>query len=366
MTAVASQVADILASTARFDPAGDFELFLKSVPAGWVVYLLADEQDHPVQLLCVKNLRQSLRRRLSGQETLGPSKKVNYRDLVRHIHWRRVDSAFEADWIYYEIARRIFPDTYRGMVGFRPAWFVHVNPAADFPRYTKTIDLAGKSGLLLGPVEDKHAAARLIELLEDAFDLCRYYNILMQAPHGKACAYKEMGKCPAPCDGSISMERYHAMIARSAAAAVDATEIIRAAQARMAAAARELRFETAGKIKAFIDKLSELGKGPFRYLRELHDFQWISLQRGPRAKTAKVFLICQGRVEALGSTRYTRQNANYCRGNDLRAWFFSMGSTEPGRERCHFAGPIAPDRSAHRRKGSQTLRERVERWTVEQ
>jgi len=331
-----------------------------------VVYLLADEQDQPVQLLCVKNLRQSLRRRLGGQEMLGPSKKVNYRDLVRHIHWRRVDSAFEADWIYYEIARRIFPDTYRGMVGFRPAWFVHVNPAADFPRYTKTIDLAGKSGLLLGPVEDKHAAARLIELLEDAFDLCRYYNILMQAPHGKACAYKEMGKCPAPCDGSISMEQYRAMISRSAAAAVDATQIIHEAQTRMAAAAKELHFEVAGKNKAFIDKLAELGKGPFRYLRELHDFQWISLQRGPRAKTAKVFLICQGRVEALGSTRYTRQNANYCRGNDLRAWFFSMGSTEPGRERCHFAGPIAPDRSAHRRKGSQTLRERVERWTVEQ
>jgi len=301
MTGVASQVADILDSNARFDPAGDFESFLKTTPAGWVVYLLADEQDNPVQLLCVKNLRQSLRRRLGGNETVGPSKKVNYRDLVRHIHWRRVDSAFEADWIYYEIARRIFPQSYRGMVGFRPAWFVHVNPQADFPRYTKTIDLAGKTGLLLGPVEDKHAAARLIQLLEDAFDLCRYYNILTQAPHGKACAYKEMGKCPAPCDGSISMEQYRAMIARSAAAAVDATQPIHEAQTRMAAAASELRFEIAGKIKTHIEQLSQLGKGPFRHLRELHDFQWISLQRGPRNKTAKVFLICHGRIEeALG------------------------------------------------------------------
>src|SRR6202453_3323201 len=80
-----------------FDPAQDFEQFLKLVPAKWVVYLLADEHDAPVQLLCVKNLRYSLKRRLGGDEMIGPTRRVNYRDLVRHIHWRRVDSAFEAD-----------------------------------------------------------------------------------------------------------------------------------------------------------------------------------------------------------------------------------------------------------------------------
>src|SRR5690242_3111071 len=80
---------------ANFDPAEDFETFLKRIPARGVVYLLADVNDQPVQLLCVRNLRSSLKRRLSGEETIGPSKRVNYRDLVRRIHWRRVDSAFE-------------------------------------------------------------------------------------------------------------------------------------------------------------------------------------------------------------------------------------------------------------------------------
>ncbi len=68
---------------AEFDPAGDFEAFLRSVPARWVVYLLDDADDRPVQLLCVKNLRASLKRRLGGDETIGLSKRVNYRELVR-------------------------------------------------------------------------------------------------------------------------------------------------------------------------------------------------------------------------------------------------------------------------------------------
>ena len=312
-----------------FDPAageGGFDEFLKGAPARWAVYLLADGDDRPVQLLCVKNLRYSLKRRLGGDdEAAGPSKRVNYRELVRRVHWRRVDSAFEADWLYYEAARACFPDTYQGMVGFRPAWFVHVDPDAAFPRYTKTTELAklaggrgggGSSGsssssdevgdaggdagaTLFGPLEDKHAAGRLVQLVEDAFDLCRYHHILVDAPRAKPCAYKEMGKCPAPCDGSISLPQYRQLVRWSVRTLEDPAEFIREQEARMAAAAAELRFETAGKIKQFVAQLRQLGKGPFRHARPVREFVFVSLQHGPRAGTAKVFLISRGRVEEV-------------------------------------------------------------------
>src|SRR5947209_7338770 len=88
------EIPSIFEHDAPFDPAADFEAFLRLVPAKWAVYLLCDAANRPVQLLCVRNLRSSLRRRLGGDETIGISRRVNYRDLVRHIYWRRVDSAF--------------------------------------------------------------------------------------------------------------------------------------------------------------------------------------------------------------------------------------------------------------------------------
>ena len=282
-----------------FDPGADFEAFLRQAPAKWAVYLLSDADDRPVQLLCVKNLRYSLKRRLGGEETVGPSRRVNYRDLVRNVHWRRVDSAFEADWLYYEAARVCFPHTYQGMVGFRPAWFVHVNSDADFPRYTKTTDLEKQAGSLFGPLEDKHAAAKLVQLIEDAFDLCRYYHVLVAAPNAKACAYKEMGKCPAPCDGSISMGQYRQLVQWSVRTLEEPAEFIRDQERRMQAAAAELRFETAGKVKQFVTQLQQLGEGPFRHVRRLEDFAFVSLQHGPRAGTAKVFLVSNGAVEEV-------------------------------------------------------------------
>jgi excinuclease UvrABC nuclease subunit len=279
-----------------FDPASDFESFLRQAPAKWAVYLFADADDRPVQLLCVKNLRYSLKRRLSGEQTIVLSKRVDYRQIVRKIYFRRVDSAFEADFVYHDLAEKIFPDTYRGMTGFRPAWFVHIDADAPFPRYTKTIDLTDRPGLYLGPLEDKHAAAHLIELAEDAFDLCRYYNILLEAPHGRACAYKEMGKCPAPCDGSISMAQYHRLIDWSVQTIIDPAPMLEDQKTRMGQAAADLHFETASKIKSFIDELSQLGKGPFRHVRPLADFTYVALQHGPKFPQAKAFLVRPGQI----------------------------------------------------------------------
>ncbi|WP_428940820.1 UvrB/UvrC motif-containing protein [Fontivita pretiosa] len=291
---------DILDNALDIQPACQLDALLKHVPAKWVVYLMADEADHPVQLLCVKNLRYSLRRRLGElDQSAGPSKRIDYRQLVRRIHWRRVYSAFEADVVYLEAARRYFPGTYRGMMGLQPAWFIHVDPDARFPRYTRTIDLDIKSGQLIGPVEDKHAASRLIEQVLDWFDLCRYYNILVDSPHATACAYKEMGKCPAPCDGSISMENYRYLVQWSADTLVSPRALIEDATRRMKLAAAELKFESAARIKQYIDSLSQLGKGPYRHVRRLRDFKYLSIQPGPRDHTAKVFLITPGEIEEL-------------------------------------------------------------------
>lgn len=294
-----SGLASLFDQHLAYDPAQDLECFLKLVPAKWVVYLFADADDQPVQLLCVKNLRASLKRRLGGEEMIGPSRKVNYRELVRRVYWRRVDSAFEADLVYLEIARRVFPRSYRGMVGFEAAWFVHVNPENNFPRYVKTIDLSRPGGVYLGPLQDKHAAARLIETIEDSFDLCRYYNILVEAPRGRACAYKEMGKCPAPCDGSISLEQYRRMIGWSIETATAPENEIEGQTRRMQAAAEDLNFEAAAKIRQHIEQLSQFGKGPFRYVRRLEDLRYLALQHGPRSGTAKVFVITPGGVEEV-------------------------------------------------------------------
>jgi excinuclease UvrABC nuclease subunit len=298
------QVYDVAAADWASPAGGSPEGTFLGVPAKWAVYVLADASDRPVQVLCVRNLRASLRRRLGGEgEEAGRSKRVDYREIVRRVYYRRVDSDFEADLVYLAAVRAAFPGRHTELIGFRRSWFVHVDPDAAFPRYTRTTDLSTAGGVLLGPVEDRQSAQRLIELVESAFDLCRYHAVLLEAPRGKACAYKEMGRCPAPCDGSIAMDQYRRMVEYSSRVLVDPGDTIRAHESRMRQAAAELRFEVAGRIKQYIEELNTFGKGAFRYVRPLAEFQFVVFQScgdqgRPRGgdSAVKVFLVTPGEI----------------------------------------------------------------------
>ena len=94
------------------------------------------------------------------------------------------------------------------MIGFGPSWFIHIDPQAPLPRFEPTSRVYQQPGMYWGPYATRGDAAEVIADLEDLFDLCRYHDILDKSPHGQACAYFEMGKCPAPCDGSVPAETY--------------------------------------------------------------------------------------------------------------------------------------------------------------
>ena len=95
------------------------------------------------------------------------------------------------------------------------------------------------------------------------------------------------------------MEQYRRMIQWSVDTLIDPAPMIADQKLRMQQASKELRFEIAAKIKSFADELSQLGRGPFRNVRRMEDFAFLSLQHGPRPATAKVFLITPGRIEEI-------------------------------------------------------------------
>ncbi len=280
------------------DPSLPLEDATAALPGRWAVYLMCDADRNPVQLLAVRNLRASVRRRLSPDAPETLTKRVDYRTLVRHIRYTRVDSPIESDLAYLQAAKQAFPSTYRQLfVQRQQSWWLHVDPEAAFPRWSRIEEPLAPTGRVFGPVQDKSQAQKLIDTIIDAFDLCRYHTILSQAPVGTACAYKEMGKCPAPCDGSVSMQQYRSLVRWSADTLADPHTEIAQQTERMRQAAGDLRFELAGKIKQFVDQLSSLRKAEWRFVRPIEDFRYLSIQPGPRKGHAKLFSITPERIE---------------------------------------------------------------------
>jgi hypothetical protein len=291
-----------------------------SVPAKKAVYLLVDSEGQPLLLATVGNLRAALQRRMVDDQPDAKTKRIHYGKITHKVHYRIVHSPFAANLWYYRAASQLFPERYNEMVSWRPAWWVSVDPAAEFPRFRRTQDLSDSRLQYAGPIPEKNAATKLIETLEDLFDLCRYYNILVQAPHGKACAYKEMGKCPAPCDGTVSMEHYRRQMG-------DALIFLRgdnrawrqACEMEMHAAAAKLEFERASKIKSKLARGAVLDQPVYKISANLSDFCFLSLQPGKGRPWIEPIFIHGGNVET-GEPVHKKNLATAAEG-----WFTRLG-----------------------------------------
>lgn len=279
-----------------------------ALPASPGAAAIFDEQDRPCLLAATGDLRAWARRKLPGT---GDS-----HGAFAAIRTVQCGSMLEADVQYLALARRLAPAAASLAAERARVWWACIDPESEFPEWTKSNLLESATALrsastareapraeLLGPFTDKDAAARFAELVTDVFDLCRERRLLLLAPKAQACAYKEMGRCPAPCDGSETMESYRARVRAAVSAAVDpqAREgLIARAQSAMHSAAAQCDFETASRHKAQVDRLARLGAGAFALVRRLSDFRFVLACRSPREGWVRIAACRAGQLAWLG------------------------------------------------------------------
>lgn len=270
-------------------PSHDVSCDLTAVPARWCVLAVFDADAKPIQLVISKNPRQWLRRRLEKPADAGPSRSVDLAGVIASVRWRRVDSAFEADVVHLHAARRLFPDRWRRLVPKRAAHFVCVEFAA-VPKIVVREEPAGAA--TFGPFAEKRRAEKWIEQFVDAFDLCRFPVELAKAPAGRACAYQQMGRCDAPCDGSVPMKTYADRV-RDAVAVFDDLPAFESRELeRMKSLAAALKFEEAGRAKARVEIVKPLDQSG-----RIGAFAFLSIQPGPSKKVFKLFHVGTGGCE---------------------------------------------------------------------
>lgn len=278
---------------------------LKPIPAFSGVYLLTDESNRPILLAHAQNIRRAVAHRLTPPDPNEKSKRADLSAVTRRVHWVETFSPFETTWVHYACALELFPKSYREMIGFPPACFIRIDPNAPFPRFTAVDRLRDDGAVYFGPLAASRDADAWIQMLEDAFDLCRYFHILEKAPHGERCAYYDMGKCPAPCDGTVSMEEYRAMIGAAVAfTRGDRASRIDELRGQMQRASTVLEFEKAAMVRRTIERVESTSRQPeFGFMTEEPAWRWLIVQnaarpsRDPGKRRIRPFYVIEGSVE---------------------------------------------------------------------
>ena len=269
---------------------------LAPLPGCPAVFLFVDESGSPVHLLTTQQLKRLVISRLS--EPQEPRRgRTDLAAVVRGVRWRQVHSPFEARWWYYRLARVLHPREYRKLVSFGPAWFLHVDWAHPMPELRVTERVWCLEGHFVGPWPSHKSCRQAIEGLWDLFELCRYPEQVRKAPGGTPCAYADMGRCDAPCDGSVPLERYVERTRwawRFAQGSVDPW--IQSATERMRQAAVEQQYELAGQLRQQLDFARTWRRRWSSTVRRAEHLNLLLALPATRRKAWKLILFRQGHV----------------------------------------------------------------------
>ena len=295
---------DFAIESLPFVPTVGLEPLLEQIPNRGGVFWLTAADEGVVLMDTAGRLRDRIAGYLAPGQTDEPSRRADLRAVSRAVHFAEGHSPFEVNLLFANLARRHFPKTYRELLRYRGAWFVKVNPTARVGRFMRSNKVFVDRCRYFGPLADKHAAARYVELIEDTFGLCRCeqaYNTDGPAEH---CLFFDMGKCLGLGVGAISTDDYRRFVERAADFAADLGTAHRAELTmRMKAAAADLRFEEAAEFKAEIEKLAALDARKFAHVRDADDWRMLIIQPAPGRRTVRPFVFIGGRIRRFAPVR---------------------------------------------------------------
>ncbi len=289
----------------------------KAIPAKPAVYTCFSSEGTPVAAVTTANLRKALQNRVAG-ESESKRNRLNYAEFVQTIRFRCVGSAFAASWWYYRTVRSLFPSRYAAMLAWKPAWFITLEPVAEYPKFQISSQRCAAPAICVGPLLSRRQARELVQSIEDLFDLCRYHDILQQAPHGTPCTYKELGRCPAPCDGSLSMAEYQRQIATAGHFLADhfnaRTQWFEQQESQIRQAASRMDFRLAAMCKRKLDMADKLNQGELAQVHNMDKWKYLIFQRGKTRQWIAPFVAGPGWVAEFPEVKESHVN------EQLPAW----------------------------------------------
>lgn len=246
-----------------------------------------------------------LRRRL--QRLLGPpdptSKRLNLREFARAVRYSETGSAFEQNLLYYQQARKIFPQRYQKLTRFHPPALLKVNLRHAYPRCFATrrivLDDQGlpSTGAYYGPFASRRAADAFAERVLEFFKVRRCQIKIRRDPEFPGCIYSEMKMCLAPCFAGCTKEEYDAEVQRLVSFLNTSGGSLRGTYEQdREKASEDLDFEKAAAIHKKLEKLDDALRGRSELARRVQDVDAIILQRTTEDHTVGMYAVRGGRL----------------------------------------------------------------------
>jgi len=274
------------------DTGQDLETALEFVPNEPAVFLVWPAEGQPY-LGRTAMLRRRLKRLLG--ERSAASRLLNLRSVARRVEYWRLASRLASARMFYELARRHFPENYGEHIKLRLPPFVKLLLANEFPRTQVTQRLSASQALHYGPFRTRASAEKFEQELLDLFQIRRCQEDLNPSPDHPGCIYGEMARCLRPCQEVVGVAEYQSEV-RRVVTFLDTdggslVESIRAARDRLS---QELNFEEARRQHQRLEQVEQLMRGRDDLAGEVQRLHGIAVLPSVRAGCVDLHFLLAG------------------------------------------------------------------------
>ncbi len=175
---------------------------------------------------------------------------------VRHIDWEVLPTELDALVVESRAIKQEDPPYNRAQTRYVERPWLRLDPGEAYPRITAQVLVRSDGARYFGPLKSRRQAASLIEIIERVFRLRNCSQ--KELDGGRRCLRGDMGRCLMPCERP-DPEAYAAEHARVASFLEgDVDDVVAELEADMAHAAGALDFETAARMRDWIQLLDDL------------------------------------------------------------------------------------------------------------
>lgn len=272
--------------------------FFPEVPG---VYFFKDRNGKTIYIGKAKNLK----RRVNSYfyQSQGHSEKV--KSLVQNtyrIEYEILGSELEALLLESELIKKEQPLFNYQIKNYTNLPFLKIDLDNDFPRILITQKISPDKGMYFGPFRNLRNLERILDEIHRSFLVRQCEEDLEPKEDFEACFFFHLKQCEAPCNLSVSKERYNETLVELINFLKSKTKqpIKKLIEIRDEAA-RKLDFEFAQKTQNRIESLELINKSRHLLSRELIENNFLIILPSVSPHEVKIFVVLSGKLKKIFS-----------------------------------------------------------------
>lgn len=282
---------------------------LRNLPRSPGVYQYFDGEGRLLYVGKAKNLHNRIRSYWRFTPSLHPNPDTGPRILrmlteAKSLEYLVVESEADALILENSLIKQLKPKYNILLRDDKTYPYLYLDEEKPFPRFELTRKvLPGKKIRYYGPFPS--GARALLEALYFLFPLVQKKGSLKGK---KACLFHQIGRCPAPCEGKISPERYREGVEEAKAAIHNLPLILEKLETRMMELAAQERFEEAAKVRDQIEAIRGLEIRSEIDLARNEDYDIFAIEPGEERGVVVRLFMRRGRISASSHHFFRRSH----------------------------------------------------------